>query len=312
MKNTKLKIGLLAVILFLSKMVVYAQHGSTFTQYIFNEAFINPAYIGSQDALAVNASYRNQWVGIDGAPVTQTFVAHAPTFQKKVGVGITVLNEHVGILKTTAGYVNLSYRIIMPKATLSFGLLGGVQSIREDFAKVKTIQPYDDQFTYNSPRVISPNIGFGVYYYTRKLYAGLSVPRLMQTAYSSSDSNKVISRVNPNDFSYYAALGYVFDANENVIWKPYILTKVIQGAPIQADFALTALMNKVLWVGASYRTNHTLSGILGIQFTPQLKLSYSYDYTFSDLQKYNSGSHEIQLSYIFSFNKEKIVTPRLF
>lgn len=311
MKNRKLKIALFVTILFLSKMVTYAQYGPNFTQYIFNEAFINPAYVGSQDALAVNASYRNQWVGIDGAPVTGTFVAHAPAFNKKLGIGITAFNEHVGVLKTTAGYLNLSYRIIMSKSTLAFGLLGGVQSVREDYTKVKTTQPSDDQFMYNTPRVISPNMGFGVYYYTNKLYAGISVPRLMQSAYSS-DSGKAVNRINARDFTYYAAVGYVFDANENIIWKPYVMTKVIQGAPIQADLSLTALFNKVLWLGASYRTDHTLSGIVGIQFTPQLKMTYSYDYTFSDLQKYNSGSHEIQLSYIFSFNKEKIVTPRLF
>lgn len=311
MKKKTLKTALLTALLFLSTMITYAQYGPAFTQYIFNEAFINPAYTGSQDALAINASYRNQWVGIEGAPVTTTLVAHAPAFQKKLGIGITAFNESIGVLKTTAGFVNLSYRIIMPKSTLSFGLLGGMQSVREDFTKVKTIQDMDAQFMYNTPRVMSPNFGFGIYYYTHKLYAGLSVPRLMQTAYDT-DSSKVLNKIDQRAFTYYAALGYVFDANENIIWKPYVMTKIIQGAPLQADLALTVLFNKVLWLGASYRTDHTLSGIVGIQFTPQFKLTYSYDYSFSDLQKYNSGSHEIQLSYIFSFNKEKIITPRLF
>ncbi len=311
MKNKTLKIVLFSTILFLSKTVTYGQYGPTFTQYIFNEAFINPAYTGSQDALSINASYRNQWVGIDGAPVTGTFVAHAPVFRKKIGVGITVLNESAGVLKTTGGFANFSYRIMMRKSTLAFGLLGGVQSVREDFSKVSTIDGQDQQFQYNSPRVVSPNFGVGVYYYTPKYYAGISVPRLVQTKLSK-DSSKYVSAVNQRDFSYYIAAGYVFSSNENVIWKPSIMTKLIQGAPIQTDFTLTALLKKVLWVGASYRTNKTLSGIVGIQPTPQFKVTYSYDYTFSDLQKYNSGSHEIQISYIFSFNKEKVVTPRLF
>lgn len=311
MKTRRYKAVLLITILFVYGKWSYAQYGPTFTQYIFNEAFINPAYTGSLDALAINGSYRNQWVGVEGAPVTQTFVAHAPAFRKKMGIGATLYNEHIGVLKTTAAYLNLSYRIIMRKSTLSFGLLGGVQSVREDLTKVNTIEKKDEQFYYNTPRVISPNFGFGIYYYTPKLYAGISIPRLMQTTYGS-DSIKVLNRVNPDNFSYYAALGYVFDANENVIWKPYVMTKVIQGAPVQADLALTALLKKILWVGASYRTDHTISGIAGVQFSPQFKLTYSYDYTFSALRKYTSGSHEIQLSYIFSFNKEKIVTPRLF
>jgi type IX secretion system PorP/SprF family membrane protein len=312
MKTTKLKEGLLLIILLLSTSVIYAQYGPTFTQYTFNEAFINPAYTGSQDALAVNASYRNQWVGVEGAPVTETFVAHAPIFHKTIGIGVTAYNEHAGILKTTAASLNLSYRIIMNRSTLSFGLSGGIQNFREDLTKVKTAQEYqvDNQFL-NTTRVVSPNFGFGVYYYTRKFYAGISVPRMMQVGLSD-DSTKVVNRVNQKDFTYYTAIGYVFDHNEDVIWKPYIMTKLIQGAPLQTDFSLTALLKKVFWVGASYRTDKTISGIVGFQFNPQFKLTYSYDYTLSDLRKYNSGSHEIQLSYVFSFNKEKIITPRLF
>jgi len=312
MKNKKIKALLSFAILLLNTVVAYAQYGPTFTQYTFNEAFINPAYTGSQDALAANISYRNQWVGVTGAPVTETFVAHAPVFHKTVGIGVTAYNEHAGILKTTAGSLNLSYRIIMKKSTLSFGLSGGVQSFREDFTKVKTGQDYQVDYQFlNSPHVVSPNVGFGVYYYTPKLFAGISIPRMIETKLND-DSTTIINRVNQSSFTYYAALGYVIDHNENAIWKPYIMTKLIQGAPMQTDFSLTVLLKKVLWVGASYRTDKTLSGIVGFQFNPQLKLTYSYDYTFSALQKYNSGSHELQLSYVFSFNKEKIVTPRLF
>src|SRR3954467_6234881 len=235
MKNIKLKAVLSSAILLLITGVSYAQYGPTFTQYTFNEAFINPAYTGSQDALAVNASYRNQWVGVEGAPVTETFVAHAPVFHKTVGIGITAYNEHVGVLRTTSGSLNLSYRIIMKKSTLSFGLSGGMQSFREDLTKVKTGQ--DQQMDYqflNKSRVVSPNFGFGIYYYTRKLFAGVSIPRMMETRLSD-DSSKVVNRVSQKDFTYYAALGYVIDHNENAIWKPYIMTKIIQGAPIQSD-----------------------------------------------------------------------------
>lgn len=309
MKKRILKLLLIAVIL--SNSVVFAQYGPSFTQYMFNEVFINPAYTGSQDALSLNGSYRNQWIGIEGAPVTQTFVAHTPLFNKKIGIGISAMNENISVYKKTGGYVNLAYRILFPKSTLSFGLLGGIQSIREDFTKIKTTQQMDEQFLYVSPRVISPNFGFGVYYYSPKYYAGISIPRFMQSKLSA-DSSKVMNTVNQRDFSYYLALGYVFNENENMQLKPSLMIKMLQGAPIQGDFALTALLKKVLWIGASYRTSQTLSGIAGFQFTPQFKLTYSYDYTFSDLRKYNSGSHEIQLSYIFSFNKEKIVTPRLF
>ena len=169
----------------------------------------------------------------------------------------------------------------------------------------------DEQFMYISSRVLTPNFGFGMYYYTNTYYAGISIPRFIQSKLNV-DSNKVTNRINQSDFTYYIALGYVFSDNENIQLKPSMMLKIMQGAPLQGDFAVTALLNKVLWIGASYRTNKTVSGIAGFQFSPQFKLTYSYDYAFSDLRKYSSGTHEIQLSYIFSFNKDKIMTPRLF
>src|SRR3954470_13697144 len=74
-----------------------AQYDAMFTQYMFNEMFINPAYAGSKEAMAVTALHREQWVGFPGRPVTTTFSMHGPVINEKMGFGISFLNEKIGV-----------------------------------------------------------------------------------------------------------------------------------------------------------------------------------------------------------------------
>ena len=119
------KIMIIAVLLvgaLCSNVAVWSQTDPMFTQYMFNELYINPAYAGSRENVSVTGLIREQWVGLDGAPSTQTLSAHAPVFGKRVGVGFTVVNESIGVSKRTGVNLNGAYRIPMDKNTLSFGL----------------------------------------------------------------------------------------------------------------------------------------------------------------------------------------------
>ncbi len=311
MRSKTLQLLFIGIAILLSINCSRAQDHPVFTQYMFNEVFINPAYAGSQDALSINGLCRKQWVGIEGAPSTQTFVVHSPLFNKNIGLGISVLNENIGPQKRTETYLNYSYRILLSKGTFRLGLLGGMQTSRELYSKVKTTQAQDAQFMYDSPRVISPNFGFGAYYNTSNLFAGISIPRMIHNKMDISTS-KTTSRVDPKNFTYYTVLGYVFNVNSNFKLKPTIMVSMVEGAPVNVNFNLMTLLKNKVWLGASYRDHNAVSAIFGLQITSQFRASYSYDYSLSKLQQYNSGSHEIQLSYLFSFNKENIASPRLF
>lgn len=292
--------------------ILYGQYQPTFTQYMFNEAFINPAYAGSHDALSLNGAYRNQWTGIDGAPVTQTLSAHTPLVNNKMGIGVTALRERIGVLKRSEAYLNYAYRIVMPKSILAFGLSGGFQSMLELYSQVKTIQSSDQQFLYDTPRFFSPNFGAGVYYYhAQKFFAGISVPRMIESKITS-DKSRVINSIGPKHFTYYAVAGYVFDIQEGLKLRPSFMAKVMPGVPLQTDISLMSLIKDVVWLGASYRYHDAVSGVFGLQINKQFKMSYSYDFTLSGLQQYNSGSHEIQLSYLFKYKTQKVIGPRLF
>ncbi|MEO6902282.1 MAG: type IX secretion system membrane protein PorP/SprF [Bacteroidia bacterium] len=310
MKIKSYKVIITAILIIAAKLG-FAQYDLNFTQYMFNETFINPAYTGSQEALSLSASYRNQWIGVEGAPISQTLVAHTPLPNKKIGVGLAFANEKAGVLNRTAAYGNFAYRIIMNKSTFAFGLLAGIQSTREELSKIKTSDKIiiDPAFASNSPTFLSPNFGFGMYYYNQKFYAGVSIPRFIKT---SIIGEKAISTIAIEEFNYYIMAGYLITINDNLKLKPSFMSSFTKGLPLNTTIAVNSLLKNVLWLGVAYKTSNTISGLVGFQISPQFKVSYSYDYTLNKLRTQNSGSHEIHVGYLFSFSKEKITTPRLF
>lgn len=76
-----MKTLLFSFVLVLTSMLNYAQQDAQFTQYMYNTTIINPAYAGSRGALSIFALHRTQWVGLDGAPVTNTVSMNTPSMK---------------------------------------------------------------------------------------------------------------------------------------------------------------------------------------------------------------------------------------
>lgn len=292
---------------------VQAQFEPQFTQYMFNEMFINPAYAGSREQISATSVYRNQWVGLQGAPKTQTASINGPLLNKKLGVGLTIMNETIGVTHQFAVYGDYAYRIQTgSNGAFAMGVQAGFINHQEDLSEVITNEENDKEFLFNTPRVILPNAGFGMYYNTDRFYAGLSIPRMFQNNVAGDGSSAVSNKLNFQTWHYYFTTGYVFPVSESVKLKPTLMVKEVSGAPLIADITIHALLKDVFWLGFSYRTEDSFAGIVTFQITPQLRIGYSYDYTTTELNNYNSGTHEINIGYDFFFNKKKIVTPRYF
>jgi type IX secretion system PorP/SprF family membrane protein len=290
-----------------------AQVEPMFTQYMFNESFINPAYAGSHDNISAALLYRNQWAGMDGAPTTQTFNIHAPAHKQKLGLGFSVMNESIGVTHQMAMYGNFAYRILMPNSTMAFGLQGGFVNDEEKYTDVHTITPGDNQFAMDVKKYFLPNAGFGMYYYTDRFYAGFSIPRLLENKIDPAQPDAVVKNFgNLKVWHYYLSTGYVFNLSEGLKFKPSMMVKAVQNAPLELDVNANFLFRDFLWLGTAYRTGDAASLMVGFQLTQQLRLGYSYDYTLTDLQKFNSGSHEFTISYDFSFDKNRVISPRYF
>jgi type IX secretion system PorP/SprF family membrane protein len=281
---------------------------------MFNETFINPAYAGSHEGIASSLLYRNQWMGLNGAPKTQTLSIHTPVCKRELGVGLSVMNESIGITHQLSVYGNFAYRMLFPHSVLSFGLQAGFVNDEEKFSSVYTITQGDNQFATDVRKLFLPNAGFGVYYYYKdKFYAGLSIPRLFENKINPTESDIVVKNVgNVTYWHYYFATGYVMDVNDELKFKPSIMVKAVQHAPVEMDMDANFLFHNFLWIGGSYRTGDAVAALVGFQISKQLRLGYSYDYTLTNLQKFNSGSHEITISYDFSLDKNRIISTRYF
>lgn len=305
------KISIITAIVLLSSISSFSQFDPMFTQYMFNELYINPAYAGSRECLSGTAVYREQWVGLDGAPSTITGSVHAPLMQQKLGAGLTFMNEKIGVSQRTGVNLNGAYRMNLNGNNLSFGLQLGLVSLSENLSALNLQS--DQQFMMSTGKKIAPNFGFGAFYSTSNWYAGLSIPRMLQNRLDvSTGGTEVKNKLKVDDFHYFITGGGVFQVAETIKLRPNIMMKVVNGAPIQLDLNANALFNDFIWAGLGYRSGDAVALLIGAYITKQIRLGYSYDYTLSALQDFNTGSHEIMLGYDLNFSKDKVINPRYF
>jgi type IX secretion system PorP/SprF family membrane protein len=158
---------------------------------------------------------------------------------------------------------------------------------------------------YNS---FSPNIGTGIYLHSDKAYIGFSIPNFIEShRYNHNEVAIFKEKIN-----YYLIVGYVFDFTDSLKFKPALLTKMVEGAPLQADISGNFMFNNKLVLGVAYRWSAAVSAMIGFQVSEAMYIGYGYDQETTNLQNYNSGSHEIFLRYEIFKNNNKITTPRFF
>ncbi len=288
-------------------VVSYAQQDAQFTQYMYNTINVNPAYAGSRGALSIFALHRTQWVGLDGAPVTNAVSINTPISGSNLGLGVSLINDKIGPANENTFSADLSYTIPTSETfKLSFGVKGTANLFNLDVTKLNPIDADDESFqNYNK---FSPNIGAGIYLHSDKAYLGLSIPNFIQT--NRYDDNDV--RIFKEKINTYLIAGYVFDLNQDIKFKPALITKMVEGAPLQIDVSGNFMFSEKFVVGVAYRWSAALSGMVGFQVSDGLYIGYGYDRETTNLKNYNSGSHEIFLRYEIFKNINKITSPRFF
>jgi len=288
----------------------FAQQDSQFTQYMYNTANINPAYAGQRNALSIFGLHRTQWVGLDGAPTTNTFAAHSPIGDSNVGLGLSFINDRIGPSDENSISGDFSYTVQASDTyKLSFGLKATANLLNVDYTKLKIYDPADPLFQNSIENKFSPNIGAGVYLHSENTYVGLSVPNFLETKHYKDDGLYATAR---ERMHYYLIAGHVFDLSPTLKFKPSVLAKMVQGAPLQADLSANFLINDIVTVGAAYRWSAAFSGMVGFQITEGLFVGYAYDAETTKLANYNSGSHEIFLRFEIFTKYDRITTPRFF
>lgn len=299
----------LVLVLLFCSAASFAQQDAQFTQYMYNTININPAYAGSRGVMSVFGLYRTQWVGLDGAPETSSFSINTP-IGSNVGLGVSLINDKIGPTNENNLAADFSYSIpTSATAKLSFGIKGSANLFKLDPTKLTLEDQGDPQFQ-DFENKFTPNIGAGVYWHTDKAYVGLSIPNFIQTnRYDDNDVSIYKDRIN-----YYLIAGYVFnlDRYEMIKFKPAVMTKMVEGSPLQVDASANFMFNEKFVIGLAYRWSASVSALAGFQITDGLYLGYAYDRETTKLVNYNSGSHEIFLRFEFINKYGRITSPRFF
>ena len=292
---------------------VVAQQHPLFSQYMFNGLYINPAYAGSKDFISSTLIARKQWAGFNGSPSTQIASLHAPLKSKKIGLGVMISNDKIGVTNETDFYTSYAFHIPLNTGKLSLGLNAGFSYFNSNLNELDVWDNDDPVYEGQNTTLsnVLPNFGAGVYYYSNRFYAGLSVPQIL-----SYDPDKPfhydMNEVHHVVRHYFLTSGVIIETQGELNLRPSLLVKYVTNAPVQYDINMNLLISDIIWVGASYRSKDAVVLLLEYQVNKKLRVGYSYDITLSELRNYSTGSHEIVLGYDFGFNVLKIKTPRYF
>lgn len=295
------------LVLLLTVNFVFGQQEPQYTQYMYNTMTVNSAYAGSAGHMTITGLYRTQWVGLEGSPNTQSFTIDSPV-GKNVGLGFSVVNDEIGPSEEQYVDLNFSYSVkASDEYKLAFGVKGGGRVLNIDWSK-GTYRDNDAQFYDNIRNKFLPVVGAGIYLHSEKSYLGLSIPNfLTDKRYDEIQEDLADQRMH-----VYLIGGWVFELSPSTKFKPAFLLKHVAGAPLVADLSANFMFYDKFRIGASYRTDDAVSILAGFQITPGLMVGYAYDYTTTNLQNYNSGTHEIVLRFELKSKDKGLKSPRFF
>lgn len=284
-------------------LMAKGQQDPQFTQYMYNQSVINPAYAtATEGVINFGGLYRSQWVGLEGAPQTGTFFAHTP-INEKMEIGISFVNDNIGdIVNENNIFADYAYVLKLNETSkLSFGLKAGFTFFNTNFSNFNLQSgnaSTDVAFNENVSKTF-PNAGLGTFYFTDKYYVGLSAPNLFTSKHIETENG--ITSTGVQEIHMFLTGGYVFDINPKLKFKPAFMAKSVKGAPIAIDLTANVLINNRIEAGLAYRLDDAISGLVNFKITPELRIGYAYDYTTSNLGNFNSGSHEIMILFDLDF-----------
>lgn len=303
-----MKRSLLFTVLILSTLSAFGQQDPQYSGYMFNPFAVNPAYAGTRNSFSAVLLHRSQWVGIQDAPTTQSFAVHAPVNKYKLAWGINMFRDALGPTQNIMAGGTVGYHLKLGESTLAFALRAGIYNSNLNRNQLNFQDPGDQFNIGGQVSTTVPTFDFGMYYYKTKFYAGLNINHMNNTRFDYADYS------NDNLFlrtHVFLTGGYVFEfKSRKVMFKPSFLLKITENSPPSLDLNFNFLFFKKLWAGLSFRSQNSIVAILDFNITDYLRLGYAYDYNYTAIGSYSTGSHEIFIGFDFNLKKQKADSPR--
>lgn len=272
----------------------YAQQDPQFSQNMFNRLPVNPGYAGTSGAICGTALGRSQWMGFDGAPQTFVLGVDAPIRAAKGGIGLTLMQDAIGVENTVTARVGYAYHLSLAGGTLGIGADVGI--VNKTLGQgLKPLQQGDPSIPTTAVGATSLDVGFGAYYTSKNFYAGLSSTHLPESTLNLGTSSYRLRR------HYYLMAGYNYQlGNPDLVLIPSIFLK--NAVTTQLDLNCNLLIKNKIWGGLSYRMQDAIVLLAGAKVWKDLRLGLAYDLNTSKLNPYNNGTLEIMLNYCMTIN----------
>lgn len=283
-----------SVILFIVINESFSQQDPMYSMYLFDKVLINPAYTGSSNWAVGTVKYRNQFIGMAGNPVTQTFNFHSPIQSKHIGVGIKVINDKIAIMNTMNAALLLSYHLNLAGGKLSAGIDAGIYNRKIDYSKLILSSRGDNSIPASAQSSLVPDLSWGLYYQKKQWYMGFSQYHLIKTSFDDKATLKSNSKLASH---LYFIAGNVFMLNKYWTVEPSMLLKIQPSSATQLDVNTMLYYQDKFGAGIQYRTGDAIAAVIRYNILESLRITYSYDITISKLAGYSKGAHEIMISY---------------
>ena len=274
----------------------YGQQEIILTKYTVNSLFFNPGYAGSHGLGegSVVFQYRRQWLNLEGSPRTIIVGMEGSAFEDRVGLGLSIGQEKIGIDSRTDLYSNYAYRIKTLDGTLAFGLRFGASLYRADFSAIQNIELNDVVYDRPNLSLNVLNAGVGAYYREEKFYLGLAAPTIVSIGSNKGSSLK--SR------HYYLHTGILLGGDYNdFMFEPSLLVKSQKSVPFQFTLGCSVWYKEFIALGISWRSEDAIAAIAELIIDNQFKFALAYDFTISDIRTISAGSPEVMIGYHFNY-----------
>jgi len=286
-----MKYSIIIWIICFSAINLTGQQEIILTKYSFNELFFNPAFAGStgENQGSITLQYRNQWFGVEGAPKTVLAAGEYSFFNNKLGLGLTIGQESIGINSNTEASLNTAYRIEVGEGFLSGGIRTGFSYINSDFTKLN-IKDQGDVFNSDFEKLSMFSVGAGLFYHQDEMQIGFSLPNIV------SISNGTIKKTR----HFYGHMELkIGDEYSSILWQPDLLIKYEKSVPLQLTLGVQAWLKRRFAPGIHYRVGESVALSFEVAIDNKFSLTTAYDFTANDLRDYSSGSIELMLTYKF-------------
>lgn len=283
-----------------------AQQRSVYSNFLMNDFYYNPAIAGSKEIHQANITYRNQWVGFDGAPslILGNFNGSVKN-QGKIGYGVSLISETAGITQNTGVYLNYAHHFkLSDKLKLGLGIQPGFMQYRVKLYDAQLADQGDEVLTGSVYSASAIDVSSGFHLYSERFFLMGSMHHMLSRDIQFTSYNDNL------EFHYTAIGGINFHLNADpkkkkmpIDIQPSVLIRYVRPLPVQYSVMLKGTFNKKYWAGLIYRSDDAVGISLGMQIGDKFKVGYGFDYTVSGLTSYQAGSHEVMLSYVISRKK---------